>query len=166
MFPKRSAVTTDTGRLLKPGIRSTSLNQKEECLPHRRPALTHVTELYHRLQSRTLRLFNTRNNQVTKDKCKNISNRSQYTLEPSEPSSPIMAIPGYPSISEKKDSDLNYCLIKIIEAFKDDINSSFKEAQKNTGKQIKTLKAKTYKCIKEIQVKELKQMAIDLKKLK
>jgi hypothetical protein len=40
--------------------------------------------------------------------------------------------------------------MKIIEAFKEDINNSLKEIQENTGKQLEALKEETNKSLKEI----------------
>jgi hypothetical protein len=42
-----------------------------------------------------------------------------------------------------QDADLKYCLMKIIESFKEDINNSLKEIQENTGKQVESLNEKT-----------------------
>jgi hypothetical protein len=41
---------------------------------------------------------------------------------------------GYPTTSVNEDSDLQSHLMKIIEAFKDNINNSLKEIQEKTGK--------------------------------
>ena len=49
---------------------------------------------------------------------------------------------------KNKDSDLKYNLMNIIDMFKEDINDSLKEIQKNTGKQIETLKKETSKSLK------------------
>jgi hypothetical protein len=38
----------------------------------------------------------------------------------------------------------------MIEDFKDDINNSLKEIQKNTGKKVEALKEETYKSLKGI----------------
>jgi hypothetical protein len=54
-------------------------------------------------------------------KHKNISSRSQYTLAPSEPSSSTTGSPRYPNMPEKQDNDLKSHLMKMIEAFKEDI---------------------------------------------
>jgi hypothetical protein len=48
----------------------------------------------------------------------------------SEPSSHTPASPGYPHAPEEQDYDLNH-LMKMIEAFMEDINNSLKEIQKN-----------------------------------
>ena len=58
--------------------------------------------------------------------------------------------------------------MKMIEKFKEDINSSLKEIQESTGKQVEALKEETHKSLKEIQeniiqLKELKKTVQDLK---
>jgi septal ring factor EnvC (AmiA/AmiB activator) len=83
---------------------------------------------------------------MLRGKCKNISNRFQCDLAISEPSSPTIASPGYTNTPEKQDSDLKSHLMKMIEKFKEDINSSLKEIQENI-----------------IQLKELKKTVQDLK---
>jgi septal ring factor EnvC (AmiA/AmiB activator) len=93
---------------------------------------------------------NTRYNQMVRGKHKNISNRSQCFLAPSEPSSSTTASPGYPNTPEKRDSDLNSHLMKMIEELKEEINNSLK-IQENTSKQIEALKEETHKFLKEIQ---------------
>jgi hypothetical protein len=69
----------------------------------------------------------TRDNQIARGKCKNISNKNQSYLASSEPSSSTIASPGYPTISEKQDSDLESLLKMMIKDFKKDINNSLKE---------------------------------------
>jgi hypothetical protein len=49
----------------------------------------------------------------------------------------------------KQDHDLKFHLLKMIEAFKEDIKNSLKEIKENIGKQIKVLK-ETNKFLKEI----------------
>jgi hypothetical protein len=103
---------------------------------------------------------------VVRGKCKTISNRSQYTLAPSEPISPTTASPGYPNTPENQDADLKSYLMKIIESFKEDINNLLKEIRKNTDKQVETLKEETNTSLKENtikQVKELNKVIQDLK---
>jgi hypothetical protein len=80
-----------------------------------------------RIWTDTFRALNTRDNQMVRSKCKTISNRSQYTLVPSEPSSYTTAIPGYQNTPVNLDADLKFCLMKIIESVKEDINNSLKE---------------------------------------
>jgi hypothetical protein len=54
---------------------------------------------------------------MVRGKCKNISNRNQYNLATTEPSSPTIASSGYPNTPIRKDSDLNSHVIKMIEDF-------------------------------------------------
>jgi uncharacterized protein YukE len=57
----------------------------------------------------------------------------------------------------------------MIEDYKKDINTSLKEIQENTGKQVEGLKGETQKSLKELQentskqVKELNKIIQDLK---
>jgi hypothetical protein len=78
-------------------------------------------------------------------KHKNISNRNQGYLASSELNSPTIASPRYTITWEKQDSDLKSLLMMMMEDSKKDINKSLKEIQKNTGKQIDTLKEETQK---------------------
>jgi hypothetical protein len=55
---------------------------------------------------------------------KTISNRSQYTLASSEPSSPTTTSPGYSKTPENQDADPKSYFMKIIESFKKDIISN------------------------------------------
>jgi hypothetical protein len=52
-----------------------------------------------------------------------ISNRSHCKLAPLELSSPVTAIPGYLNMLKKQDNVLKSHLMKIIEAFKEDIKN-------------------------------------------
>lgn len=56
-------------------------------------------------------------------KCKNISNRNQCYVAPSESNSLTTASPGYSNMSEKQDSDLESHIMKMIEDLKEDITS-------------------------------------------
>jgi hypothetical protein len=71
---------------------------------------------------------------MVKGKSKSISNRNQGYLASSEPSSPTTENPSYPNTPEKQDSNLKSHLMMMIEKFKEDINNSLKEIQKNTGR--------------------------------
>ena len=75
-------------------------------------------------QSETATPANTKDNQIAKGKLKNINNRNQGNMVPSEPSSPTTASPGYTNTPEKQDLDLKSHLIILIEDFKKDINNS------------------------------------------
>jgi hypothetical protein len=87
-----------------------------------------------RLQSDIARASSIKDNQMARDKGKNISNRNQGYLASSESSSPNMASPGYTITQEKQDLDLKSLLMMVIEEFKKDVNNSLKEIQENTGK--------------------------------
>ena len=102
-------------------------------------------------QSETARPANTRDSQMAKGKCKNITNRNQVNIAPSKPSSPTTVSPRYPNTLEKKDIDLKSYLMMLIEDFKKDLNNSFEEIQKNMGQQVKALKEETQKSLKVIQ---------------
>ena len=108
------------------------------------------THRRNKLQPETARTSNTRDYQMVKGKCKNLTNRNQDYLASSEPSTPTTASPGYPNTPEKQDSDLKLYLMMLVEDFKKDINNSPKEIQENTGKQVEALK-ETQKTLKELQ---------------
>ena len=76
---------------------------------------------------------------MAKGKDKNITNKNQSNMAPSEPSSPTTASPGYPNTPEKQDLDLKSYLMMLIEDFKD-INNSLKEVQENISQQVEALK--------------------------
>ena len=82
-------------------------------------------------QSETATPANTRDKKMAKSKYKNITNRNQGNMAPSEPSSPTTTSPGYPSTPEKQDLDLKTHHMMLIEDFKKDINSSHNETQEN-----------------------------------
>lgn len=64
---------------------------------------------------------------MAKAKSKNISDRSQCNLAPSELSSPTTASCGYPNTPEEQDSDLKSHLMKMTEGLMGDINNSLKK---------------------------------------
>jgi hypothetical protein len=64
---------------------------------------------------------------MARGKHKIISYRTQCNAAPPEPSSPTTASSGYTNTSEKQHNDLKSHLMKILEAFKDDINNSLKK---------------------------------------
>jgi hypothetical protein len=82
---------------------------------------------------------------MARGKHKIINNTTQGNLAPSEPSSLTTASPGYPNTHGKQDNDLKSHVMKMIEAFKEDIKNSFNEIQENTGKHIEALKEETNK---------------------
>ena len=61
--------------------------------------------------------------QMARGKQKNISNRNQWNLAPTQLASTTTARPGCPNIPEKQDSDLKSYLMKMIEDLKEDINN-------------------------------------------
>jgi hypothetical protein len=87
------------------------------------------------VSSRTARAI--QRNPVSKNKVKiknkqtnkpmNISNRNQFDLATSEPSSPTTASPRYPNTHLKHNSDLSSYFMKMIEDFKKDMNNSLKK---------------------------------------
>jgi hypothetical protein len=81
---------------------------------------------------------NTRDNQMVKSQLKNTINKSQGNMAPLEPSYLTIISPGYPNIAETQD-DLKPNIIKMIEAFKGEMNKSLKEIQENTFKQVKDM---------------------------
>jgi hypothetical protein len=87
---------------------------------------------------------------MAKGKCKNLTNRNQDYLAPSEPSSPNTASLGFPNTPENQDVDIKSHLMMMIEDFKKDINNSLKEKQENTGRQVEALKELTQKSLKEL----------------
>jgi hypothetical protein len=56
-------------------------------------------------------------------------------LAPTEPSFSTTASPGSPNTPEQQDSDLKSHLMKMIEAFKEDINNSLKEKKESINKE-------------------------------
>jgi hypothetical protein len=109
--------TCTRGRSVCPLTHPIALSvSQEDCSNqgHKRPALTRDRTACFPgdpLPSKTLRPVKTRDNQMVKDKLKNISNRSQCHLASSEPNSPTTASPGYPNTHEEQDYDLEFCLI-------------------------------------------------------
>jgi hypothetical protein len=95
---------------------------------------------------------------MAKGKLKNHTNRNQDHPASSEHSMPTTASPGYPNTPEKQDSDLKSYLMMLVQDFKKGINSSIKEIQENTGKQVEVLKEETKKSIKELQENTTKQV--------
>jgi hypothetical protein len=59
-----------------------------------------------KLQPETAKPTNTKDNQMVKDKLKNLTNRNQGYMPSSEPTSFTTASPGYTNTLEKQDLDL------------------------------------------------------------
>ena len=109
-----------------------------------------------KLQPDTSRTSNTRDYQIAKGKCKNLTNRNQDNLASSEHRTPTTGSPGCPNTLEKQNLDLKLYLMMLVEDFKKDINNSLKEIQENTDKQVEALKDKTQKPLKELQENTIK----------
>ena len=77
---------------------------------------------------------------MAKGKHKNLTNRNQEHWASSEPSTPTITSPGYPNTPEKQDMDLKSYLMMVVEDLKKGINTSLKEIQENTAKQVEALK--------------------------
>jgi hypothetical protein len=80
-----------------------------------------------KLQPETARTPNTRDYQMVKVKCKNLTNGDQDYLASSERSTPTTASPGYSNTPEKQCLDLKSYFMMLIEHFKKDINNLLKE---------------------------------------
>lgn len=52
-------------------------------------------------------------------------------MAPSEPSYSTTTSPGYSNIFETQENDIKFNLVKMIEAFKEEVNISLKETQEN-----------------------------------
>jgi hypothetical protein len=148
-LPAESTLTTETQeRVGFPGV-LTEVNR--------------ITGGTNKLQPETAITTNTRDYQVAKGKCKNLTNRNQEHSASSEPNTPTTASPGYPTTFEKQESDLKSYLMMLVEDFKKDINNSLKEIQEKTPKQVEGLKEEAQTSLKELQEKTTKQV-IELNK--
>jgi chromosome segregation ATPase len=99
---------------------------------------------------------------MAKGKCKNLTNRNQDHSPSSEPSTPTSASPGYPKTPEKLDTDLKAYHMMMVEDIKKYFNTSLKEIQENTAKEVQVLKEKQDNTTK--QVIELNKTIQDLKR--
>jgi hypothetical protein len=79
-----------------------------------------------KIQPETTRISNTRDYQMVKGKCKNLTNRNKDYLVSSEPSTLTSASPGYPNTLKKQDSDLKSYLMMLIKDFKKNIITPLK----------------------------------------
>jgi hypothetical protein len=82
---------------------------------------------------------------------------TKTTWHHQNPVLPPQQVLDFPTKWKKQDSYLKSYDMMLIEDFKD-INSSPKEIQKNTGKQVETLKEETQKSLKELQENTSKQV--------
>jgi hypothetical protein len=92
---------------------------------------------------------------MTKREFKDTINSTQGNMSPSEPSSPTTMNSRFRNEFEAQEEDLKSNLIRIIVAFKEDINRSLKETHQNTYKQVEALKEEANK-YKEIQENTIK----------
>ena len=77
---------------------------------------------------------------MSKGKRKNLTNRYQDQSPSSEPRTPTSASPEHPNTHKKLDTDLKAYLMMMVEDIKNDFNSSLKEIQENTAKELQVLK--------------------------
>lgn len=82
----------------------------------------------------------------------------------SEHTCPPTASPGYPNTTQAQENDLKSNLIKMTEAFKEQMNKSLKEIQENTIKQVEVFKVETNESLKDIQENTIKQVKYFLHK--
>jgi hypothetical protein len=82
---------------------------------------------------------------MEKGKLKNLTIRNQDHSPSSEPSTPTSPSPGHPKTPEKLDPDLKAYLMMMVEDTKKDLNSSLKEIQENTAKQVEDIKEEAQK---------------------
>ena len=79
-------------------------------------------------------------------------------MTPSEHSYPFTSSPGYPNTTKAQENGLKVNLIKIIEAFKEEMNKSLKEIKENIIQQVEVFKKETNKFFKNIQGNKIKQV--------
>jgi hypothetical protein len=91
-------------------------NQERASLPG---LLTLTNPQEGQAQTETATPSNTRDSQMTKGKYKNLINRDQDYLAPSESCAPTRASPGFHNTLEKQDVYLKSYFMKLIEYFKD-----------------------------------------------
>jgi hypothetical protein len=82
------------------------------------------------------------------------------TKTSSEHSTLTTVSPEYPNTPEKYHSDLRSYLMILIEDFKKGINSSVKEIQENTAKNVEVLKEEVQKSLQELQENTAKQVEV------
>jgi hypothetical protein len=101
---------------------------------------------------------------MAKGKCKNLTKRNQDHSPSSQPSTPTSASPGYCSTNEKQHLDSKLYVMLLVEDHKKGINTSLKEIQVNTAKQVEIHKelqentAKQAVVLKEEMQKSLKEL--------
>jgi hypothetical protein len=73
---------------------------------------------------------NTRDKQITKGQLKNTIKKSQSNMVPIESKYHTIASPEYFTNDKAEQNDINSRLIKVIEAFKEEMNKSLKSTAK------------------------------------
>jgi hypothetical protein len=58
--------------------------------------------------------------------------------------------PGYPNTTKAQEDNLKFKLIKMIEAYNEEMNKSLKEIQEKTNRQVEAFKEETNKSLKVI----------------
>jgi hypothetical protein len=81
--------------------------------------------------------------QMDKRQHENTINMSQGNMTHTEHSYPSIASMGYPNITKRKESDLTFNFMKMIEAFKEEMKKIPKEIQENTIKHVEVFKEET-----------------------
>jgi hypothetical protein len=76
---------------------------------------------------------------MVKGKLKHLTNRNQEHSPSSECSTSTLASPGHPNTPEKLVPDLKAYHMMMVEDIKKDFNSSLKEIQENTAKELQSL---------------------------
>jgi chromosome segregation ATPase len=151
-LPAESALTTGTQvRVGLPGVLTDANRIKEDQAP-----------------ARDSLNINTRDYQMAKGKCKNLTIRNQEHWASSGPSMPTTESTGYPNTTEKQDSDLKSYVMMVVD-FKKNINNSLKEIQlealkelqENTAKQVEVLKEETQNSLKELQETTKQEMELN-----
>jgi hypothetical protein len=118
--------------------------------------------LRNKLYPETTITTNSRDYQMEKGKCKNLTNRNQDHSPSSECSTPTPPSPGHPNTPEKIVPDLKAYLMMMVDDIKKDFNNSFKEIQENTAKELQVLKEKQENTSK--QVMEMNKTILELKR--
>ena len=105
---------------------------------------------------------------MPKGSIKNTIHKTQVSMAPPEHNYSSTANARYPKETEAQEEDLKSNLIKMIKEFKEEMNKTLKEIQKNVFKQAEALKeeANKFKEIKENIIKQVKDMNKTVQELK
>jgi DNA replication initiation complex subunit (GINS family) len=79
-------------------------------------------------------------------------------MAPPEHISPTTVNPRYFNTTKAQENDFKSNLIKMIEAFYQELNTFLKEIQESTTKQVEALEEETNKSLNEIQENTIKQV--------